>query len=343
MTPTFEIGPLELQYAHPFGLSRWTTRKTTNVLVRMEMEGHVGWGEGAPNRRYGETSDQDILFLEKWAPVVFENGDPLSGLLTLFEQTHVPGSAAAALDMAIHDWLGHRDALPVYAVLGFPAPAPRATSFTIGIDEPAVVAEKTREAEAYEVLKIKVGTEHDEALIRAVRSVTAKPLRVDANEGWKDREAAARSIEWLVREGVELVEQPFPAGRLEDVAWLRDRSAVPIFADEDCRVPADIARLTGVYDGVNIKLDKCGGLLQAALMIKEARENDLQVMIGCMIGSSLSTTAAFHLVGLAEYIDLDGHLLLAQDPFEGLACTAGRLHLLPGSGIGARPIAQAAA
>jgi L-Ala-D/L-Glu epimerase len=225
MTPTFEIGPLELRYAHPFGLSRWTTKTTTNVLLRMEMDGHVGWGEGAPNRRYGETSDQDILFLEKWAPGVFEDGDPLAGLISLFEQTHVPGSAAAALDMAIHDWLGHRDGQPVYSVLGFPAPAPRATSFTIGIDEPGVVAAKTREAAGYEVLKIKVGTEQDEALIRAVRSASSKPLRVDANEGWRDRDTAARKVEWLAGEGVELVEQPFPAGRLDDVAWLRERSS----------------------------------------------------------------------------------------------------------------------
>ena len=191
-----------------------------------------------------------------------------------------------------------------------------------------------REAAEFPVLKIKVGLDSDEATIDAVRSVTGKPLRVDANEGWKDKETAIRRLEWLSRRGVELVEQPMPAAMLEEAAWLKARSPIPLFADEACLRASDIPGLRGTCHGINVKLDKAGGLREALRMIHTARACGLQILLGCMVSSSVSTTAAAHLSPLVDFADLDGHLLVTSDPWEGVAVRDGRLLLndRPGSG-----------
>ena len=194
-----------------------------------------------------------------------------------------------------------------------------------------------REAAEFPVLKVKVGLDTDEATIEAVRSVTGKPLRVDANEGWKDKETAIRKIEWLASKGVELVEQPMPAAMLEEAAWVRERSPIPVFADEACLRASSIPALAGAYHGVNVKLDKAGGLREALRMIHTARACGLKVMLGCMISSSASTTAAAHLSPLVDFADLDGHLLIANDPWEGVAVRDGRLVLPDRPGLGLRP------
>jgi L-alanine-DL-glutamate epimerase-like enolase superfamily enzyme len=193
-----------------------------------------------------------------------------------------------------------------------------------------------REAEEYPVLKVKVGLDTDEATIEAVRSVTGKPLRVDANEGWRDKETAIRKIEWLASKGVELVEQPMPADMLEEAAWVRERSPIPVFADEACLRASSIPALAGAYHGVNVKLDKAGGLREALRMVHTARACGLKVMLGCMISSSASTTAAAHLSPLVDFADLDGHLLVANDPWEGVAVRDGRLVLPDRPGLGLR-------
>jgi L-alanine-DL-glutamate epimerase-like enolase superfamily enzyme len=186
------------------------------------------------------------------------------------------------------------------------------------------------------VLKIKVGLDSDEQTIAAVRSVTDKPLRVDANEGWKDREVAARKIEWLSKQNVEFIEQPMPADRIEDIAWLRERVSLPIIADEACLRPADIPKLAQAYDGVNIKLDKAGGILQGYRMIQIARSLGLKTMLGCMVSSSVAITAAAQLSPLVDYADLDGNLLISNDPYEGVKVKDGRLVLPTAPGLGVR-------
>jgi len=191
-----------------------------------------------------------------------------------------------------------------------------------------------REAEPFPVLKIKVGLDTDEATIAAVRSVTAKPLRVDANEGWKDKEEAVRKINWLEKQGVEFIEQPMPAAMLEETRWVHSRVHIPIIADEACLHPADIPKLVGAYDGVNVKLDKCGGILEAWRMIQVARSLGLKTMLGCMISSSVSVTAAAHLSPLVDYADLDGNLLIANDPYSGVQVERGKLILPDRPGLG---------
>jgi L-alanine-DL-glutamate epimerase-like enolase superfamily enzyme len=184
------------------------------------------------------------------------------------------------------------------------------------------------------VLKIKVGLDSDEATMAAVRAVTKKPLRVDANEGWKNKEEAVRKINWLEKQGVEFIEQPMPAGMIEETRWVRSRVHIPIIADEACLHPQDIPKLRDSFDGINVKLDKCGGVLEAYRMIQIARSLGMKVMIGCMVSSSCTVTAAAQLSPLVDYADLDGNLLISNDPFSGVTVKNGKLILPNRPGLG---------
>jgi L-alanine-DL-glutamate epimerase-like enolase superfamily enzyme len=331
---TVEIVRLYLRHTWTTTMSSSEHRDT--VYLHYTRDGACGIGEGAPIVRYKEDAAHAREALEGVRDLV-RDADPwaLEKLLaTAFRRLEHQYAARAALDIALHDWTGQRLGIPLYRLFGLdPKDAP-VTTFSIGIDTPEITRQKVREAAPFPVLKIKVGLDNDEATIKAVRSVTDKPLRVDANEGWKDRDEAARKIEWLVSRGVELVEQPMPAAMLAETRWLRDRFEVPIFADEACLRSSDIPKLADAYDGVNIKLDKSGGLREALRMIHVARACSLGVMLGCMISSSVSTTAAAHLSPLADYADLDGNLLIANDPWKGVTVREGRLVLPDGPGLG---------
>jgi L-alanine-DL-glutamate epimerase-like enolase superfamily enzyme len=321
----------------------WTTTMSSSehrdtLQVRLVRDGATGIGEGAPIVRYHESAEGAQKAVEAARPVILA-GDPWRVEAFLGEAfRHLEGqyAARAALDIAVHDWIGKKLGIPVHRLLGLdPANAP-ITTFSIGIDTPETTRQKVREAAEFPVLKVKVGLDTDEATIEAVRSVTGKPLRVDANEGWKDKETAIRKIEWLASRGVELVEQPMPAAMLEEAAWVRERSPLPVFADEACLRASSIPPLAEAYDGVNVKIDKAGGVREALRMVHTARACGLQVMLGCMISSSASTTAAAHLSPLVDFADLDGHLLVANDPWEGVAVRDGRLVLPDRPGLGLR-------
>jgi L-alanine-DL-glutamate epimerase-like enolase superfamily enzyme len=322
----------------------WTTTMSSSefrqtVLVRYRRDGVEGVGEGAPIVRYGEDAAGAVSALEGVRDLV-ESADPwaLEAVLgRAFPRLEGQYAARAALDIALHDWVGRRLGIPLHRLFGLdPSQAPL-TTFSIGIDTPEVTRQKVREAGEFPVLKIKVGLDSDEATIQAVRDVTDRPLRVDANEGWKDKETAVRKVEWLASRGVELVEQPMPAEMLEETRWVRDRVDVPVFADEACGRATDVPALAEAYDGVNIKLDKAGGLREALRMIHTARACGLDPMLGCMISSSVSTTAAAHLSPLVDYADLDGNLLIANDPWRGVTVREGRLVLPSGPGLGLQP------
>jgi L-alanine-DL-glutamate epimerase-like enolase superfamily enzyme len=324
----------------------WTTTMSSSeyrdmLHVRLTRGGVSGIGEGAPIVRYHEDAASGQKAVEAARPVILA-ADPWR-METLLDESFrlLEGqyAARAAVDIALHDWTGKKLGIPVYRLLGLdPANAP-ITTFSIGIDTPEVTRQKVREAEEFPVLKVKVGLDTDEATIEAVRSVTSKPLRVDANEGWKDKETAIRKIEWLATKGVEFIEQPMPASMLEEAAWVRERSPMPVFADEACLRADSIPALAAAYHGVNVKLDKAGGLREALRMIHAARACRLEVMLGCMVSSSVSTTAAAHLSPLVDYADLDGNLLVANDPWEGVLVKEGRLLLpdRPGLGLRKRP------
>ena len=248
-------------------------------------------------------------------------------------------AAKAAIDIALMDWVGRKLGVPLYRYFGLDAEDAPVTTFSIGIDTPEAIRQKVREAAAYPILKIKLGRGSDEETIEAVRSVTDKPLRVDANEGWKSKEEAVRKTNWLESQGVEFVEQPMPAAMLEETQWVRRRVHIPIIADEAVLRPGDIPKLAGAYDGINIKLDKCGGILQAHRMIRIARALRLKTMLGCMISTSVSITAAAHLSPLVDYADLDGNLLIANDPYDGVKVENGKLVLPDGPGLGLKEAA----
>ena len=240
----------------------------------------------------------------------------------------------AAVDIAVMDWVGKKLNVPLYGYFGLDPAAAPVTTFSIGIDTPEITKQKTLEAADYPVLKVKVGLKTDEPTIEAIRSVTKKPLRVDANEGWTDKEEAIRKINWLETQGVEFIEQPMPAHMFDEVKYVRSKVRLPIIADEACTSAAMIPKLKEAYDGINVKLDKAGGILEAHRWIKMARALDMKVMLGCMISSSCSCTAAAHLSPLVDYADLDGFLLIANDPFYGVTVEKGKLILPPGPGLG---------
>jgi L-Ala-D/L-Glu epimerase / N-acetyl-D-glutamate racemase len=334
--PDLRVETVRLRLRHTWTTTMSSSDYRDTVYAHYDAQGATGIGEGAPIVRYGEDAASTRAALEGARDIV-RAADPWARerlLRDAFARIGPRYAGRAALDIALYDWTGKRLGVPVYRLLGLdPRDAP-VTTFSIGIDTPELTRQKVREAAEFPVLKIKVGLDTDEATIEAVRSVTDKPLRVDANEGWTDRETAARRIDWLVSRGVELVEQPMPAAMLEETRWLRDRFAVPIFADEACLHPSDIPALAEAYDGVNIKLDKAGGMSEALRMIHVARACGMQVMLGCMISSSVSTTAAAHLSPLVDFADLDGHLLIGNDPWSGVQVSEGRLLLPEGPGLG---------
>jgi L-alanine-DL-glutamate epimerase-like enolase superfamily enzyme len=329
-----EVVRLQLRHTWTTTMSSSTHRETLHV--RLIRDGIVGYGEGAPIVRYHEDAAGGKQALDALAPAIAAL-DPLKYdklLAEVFRALEGQWAAKAALDIAVMDWVGKRLGVPVYQLFGLePADAPL-TTFSIGIDTPEVTRRKVQEAEAYPVLKIKVGLDTDEQTIEAVRSVTMKPLRVDANEGWKDKETALRKIKWLETQGVELIEQPLPSAMLEEHRWLRERVEMPIIADESCLRPGDIPKLAGAYDGVNVKLDKAGGILQGYRMIQIAKALGMKTMLGCMVSSSVSVTAAAHLSPLVDFADLDGNLLIGNDPFTGVRVKDGRLVLPSAPGLG---------
>ena len=331
-----EVEVVRLHLRHTWTTTMSSSEYRDTLELRLTREGTTGVGAGAPIVRYHENAASGAEALSGLRAFAAAS-DPWCAETYLgdgFRQLEGQYAARAALDIALHDWIGKRLGIPVYRLLGLdPAEAPL-TTFSIGIDTPEITRQKVREAAGFPVLKIKVGLDSDEATIEAVRSVTGKPLRVDANEGWRDKETAIRRLEWLARRGVELVEQPMPAAMLEEAAWLKARSPLPLFADEACLRASDIPGLAGTCHGINVKLDKAGGLREALRMIHAARACGLQVLLGCMVSSSVSTTAAAQLSPLVDFADLDGHLLVADDPWQGVAVHDGRLVLQDRPGLG---------
>ncbi len=351
LTLTHEV--LSLALRDPFRIARSEhtegTRITT-VVVELRHSDYpdlVGVGEGYPDRFYGETPDTMAavfpLLLEKLdQPRGFEptkHGLVIAGAL-LRSAIRGHGAAKCAIDIALHDLVGKILDLPVHVILELPADLPP-TDFTIGIDEPAVVAERAGRAADFPALKIKCGGPSDLATLRAVREVFSGPLRVDANTGWTRADAEALLPE-LVDLGVELIEQPFRARAYRDLAWLQERSSLPIVADESCVFPEDLEALVDVVAGVNVKLAKCGGIQAAAHMLGRARELGFRTFLGCMEETSVGIAASAVVASLAEWVDLDGNLLLADDPFEGLGLGPDkrwRLADRPGLGLRRRPAA----
>lgn len=317
---------LQLHLRDPFRIARFehgegTTVTTVVVELRDDRyPGVVGIGEGYPSRYYGETPATMAAVYPLLIEAVGEPPPSADGLHAagdaMRETLRWNGAAKCAIDSALHDLVGKVTGRPVWDLLGLSPDIPP-TDFTLGLDEPAVVAERARRASAFPALKIKCGGPADVATLRAVRDVYEGPIRIDANTAWTPP-IARTLLPDLVALGVELIEQPFPAGRLDWMAEFQQISELPIVADESCVTDEDLENLVGVVAGVNVKLAKVGGPGPAARMLARARDLGFRRFLGCMEETSVVIAASAACASLVEWADLDGCLLLADDPFEGL-------------------------
>ncbi len=330
---------LHIRPKHRFATSQWATDEKETIVVRLEHGGVAGQGEIVPSELYGQSLESAEATL---AAVQGDLGDDpfriepiVQGLRAKFDGQR---ATLDGLDAALHDWCGQKLGVPVWKLLGLEQPR-KQTTFTIGVAEPELIRVKVDEALAagFDALKIKVGVPDDHQTLSYIRSVFKGPLFLDANQAWKPQEALARIPE-LARYRPTLIEQPVDRRDWQSMAELRKLGVAPIFADESCERPADVVRLHGYVDGINIKFNKCGGIREALRMVALARGLGMQVMLGCFVCSSLSIAPPLTIASLVDYADLDGALLLAEDPFEGITRTGGTIQLgdRPGLGVWAR-------
>ncbi len=329
--------PYELQLKHTFTVSSYSRTTTPGVQVKIDYQGYTGYGEASMPPYLGQSVESVTAFLQNLNLEQFADPFCLEDILTYVDSLSPGDSAAkAAVDIALHDLVGKMLGAPWYRIWGYdPAKAP-STTFTIGIDTPEVMKEKTLEcAGQFNILKVKLGTDRDKELIQTIRSVTDLPLAVDVNQGWGDRFQALDMIYWLKEQGIVMVEQPLAIDRYDDQAWLFERSPLPLFADESIQRLPDVRRMHGLFSGINIKLMKCTGLREAHKMVDLARALDMQVMLGCMTETSCAVSAAAQLSPAVDFADLDGNLLISNDLFSGVTVVDGKLTLpdLPGIGI----------
>ncbi len=328
--------PYELQLRHTFTVAGNSRNTTPVVLTEIEYEGLTGYGEASMPPYLGESQESVIKFLNKVNLEQFKDPFMLDDILAYVDFLDEGNRAAkACVDIALHDLIGKLLDQPLYRLWGINPDNTPMTSFTIGIDTAEVVKEKTIEAGRFRVLKVKLGGGNDREMINTVRSVTNVPVYVDVNQGWKDKHEALEMVHWLKEQGVEFVEQPLSKTAVDDMAWLTERSPLPIIADEAFQRLSDLASLKGVYSGINIKLMKSTGLREAHKMITVARALDMKVMIGCMTETSCAVSAASQLSPLVDWADLDGNLLISNDLYEGVQVVDGKITLnnLPGIGI----------
>ena len=337
---TLTLAPMLLKLRHTWTISRNSSNEKKNGLLTLTSGGITGYGETAANVRYGQSweSGEAAFARVKEACAGLSPWEHLAWLEKAEAAAGGDSQVVAALDMALWDWKGKAVGQPVWRLLGVPSSRMAQTTFSIGIDTPEVMKEKVKEAEAYPLLKVKVGLPGDEANVTAIRSVTKKPIRVDANEGWKSVADAVKEIAWLKTMGVEFVEQPLPASRNADMKALKAASVLPLVADESVLHVKDVPSLVGLFDGVNAKLAKCGGITRAYELAALGRALGFRLMLGCMIESSLGIAAAVAVAPLYDWLDLDGNLLVANDPWKGLKLTDGRWELPSAPGLGVVPV-----
>jgi len=332
--------PYDLKLRHVFTVASNSRTTTPVVLTQIDYEGFTGYGEASMPPYLGESHETVLRFLNKVDLSQFNDPFRMDEILSYVDAIEEKNMAAkASIDIALHDLTGKILNKPLHNIWGLSAEKTPNTSFTIGIDTPEIVREKTREAgNLYKVLKVKLGRDNDKEMIEAIRSVTALPITVDVNQGWKDKYKALDMIEWLKEKNVLFVEQPMPKENTDDMAWLTQHSPLPTIADEFCQRLPDVKRAYQVYSGINIKLMKCGGLNEAHKMMNVARALDMKVMIGCMTETSCAVSAAAQLSPLVDWADLDGNLLISNDVFEGIKIIDGKVILNNKPGIGVKKI-----
>jgi L-alanine-DL-glutamate epimerase-like enolase superfamily enzyme len=331
----FRYRPYELKLKHVFTLATSSRSTTPVMLTEIEYEGVTGYGEASMPPYLGESHETASKFLSTVDLGRFSNPFLIQDIVEYVDKL-APGNyaAKASVDIALHDLVGKLMNQPWYKIWGLDPEKTPNTSFTIGIDKPDVVKQKTLEANAFRILKVKLGQNNDREMIETVRSVTKVPLCVDVNQGWTDRQKALEMVQWLKEQNVVFVEQPMPKAMRDDIAWLTAHSPLPIIADEALQTIADFKEIQSIYSGINIKLMKCGGMRAAFTLMEMARSLKMKAMIGCMTETSCAVTAAAQLSPLAEWADLDGNLLIDNDVYEGIKIIDGKVTLPDRPGIG---------
>ncbi len=327
--------PYDLQLEHTFTVAVHSRTTTPVMIVELEYDGLVGYGEAAMPPYLGESQATATAFFAKADLSQFSDPFRMDEILEYVDAIAPANYAAkAAIDIALHDLVGKILGQPWYKIWGYNAENTPVTSFTIGIDTPEIVREKTQKASPYKMLKVKVGLDNDREMISTIRSITDTPICVDANQGWKDKHKALDQIEWLATQGVVLVEQPLPKEQIDDIAWLTQHSPLPIIADEALQRLSDVAALQGVYSGINVKLMKATGMREAHKMLELAKALGMKTMLGCMTETSCAISAATQLSSLSDWADLDGNLLITNDIFDGVKVVNGKMQLNDRPGIG---------
>ncbi|MBN2571775.1 MAG: dipeptide epimerase [Ignavibacteriales bacterium] len=333
MKLTFE--PYTLQLKHVFTLSTSSRTTTPVMLTQIEYEGIVGYGEASMPPYLGESQETASTFLSKVDLSHFNDPFKIDEILTYVDSIDIGNTAAkASVDIALHDLVGKLIGQPWFKMWGLDKEKTPYTSYTIGIDTPEVVREKTKEASEFKILKVKLGRENDKEMIETIRSVTDVPLCVDVNQGWTDKNFALDMIHWLKEKGIVFVEQPMPKEKVDENAWITEKSPLPIIADEALQRLSDVIKMYGVYSGINIKLMKCTGMREGYKMLNLARALGMKVMIGCMTETSVAISAASQMSPLVDWADLDGNILISNDPFNGAVAVNGKIRLLDLPGIG---------
>ena len=330
-----QFRPYDLQLKHVFTISSNSRTTTPVVLTEIDYDGIKGYGEASMPPYLGESHETVLKFLSLVDLLQFKDPFLIEDILSYIDKV-MPGNyaAKASVDIALHDLVGKLAGKPWFRLWGLnPAKTPF-TSFTIGIDKPEVVKQKVTEAEIYRVLKVKLGGGNDKEMIETVRMMTNKPVCVDVNQGWTDRNYALEMAHWLKEQNVFFVEQPMPKNQIEDIAWLTQNSPLPIIADEALQTLSDLLPMKGLYSGINIKLMKCGGMSAAWKMAQMAKLMGMKVMIGCMTETSCAVSAAAQLSPVADWADLDGNLLINNDCYDGMTISDGKVTLNEKPGIG---------
>jgi L-alanine-DL-glutamate epimerase-like enolase superfamily enzyme len=331
----FSFKPFTLQLEHVFTIAVSSRTTTPVVLTEIEYEGIVGHGEASMPPYLGESQETAAAFLSKVNLGQFKDPFEIEEILSYIDSIAEKNPAAkASVDIALHDLVGKLLKKPWYAIWGLDKNKAPYTDYTIGIDTPEVVKQKVKEAAPYKVLKVKLGRDDDREMMEAIRSVTDKPIRVDANQGWKDKHFALDMINWLKEKNVELIEQPMPKEQVEDLAWVTEHSPLPVIGDESIQRLPDVVKAHGVFNGINIKLMKSTGMREAYKMLLLAKSLGMKVMIGCMTETSCGISAASQLSPSVDWADLDGNLLIKNDPFKGTKVVDGKLVLTDTPGIG---------
>ncbi|HEY8314006.1 MAG TPA: dipeptide epimerase [Candidatus Baltobacteraceae bacterium] len=336
---SLRLETLELPLVHPFKIARGVEEVARTAIFHMKWGDLEGLGESVPIPRYGESVESVIAYFAAHPPA---GRTPY--LLDDLLAHDIPPAARCGLDLALHDLIGKDCGKPLYALLGLdPAKTP-VTSFTIGISDPELTLQKVAEIGDHPIVKVKLGlgTAREEVeTIALIRSKYTGTIRIDANEGW-NAEQAVEVLHELQRYDIEFCEQPIPAGHPEQLRFIKERSPIPIVTDEDSLDARDLPKLIGCVDGVNVKLAKTGGIRGAIEMIHTARALGMKIMLGCMVESQISATAAAQISPLVDWADIDGPFLTKEDPFTGIRYERGKIVLPDGPGLGVRQTAAVA-